>query len=955
MTTSFLLPTAVTYNGTGVNGWANPDNILLVDNEYAVSTGATCILQVGNFNLSIPQDSNITNFTIRIKGYRGSFNTTLQLYAIDNTTGVELSYPAAPFQSFSGTNTLFTLPSTLFGTTWTVDQANNIQIKLIADGELHMDAIEISADYVPQVTPVPVPPSTGDVVVDEFVQGQRFLLASSITSSELYAFTQSFTLPDGTPIQYADFYGEALITMDQGIPGYEENIRLTAIDHNYQGTGLTRLSFGSINNRGLKFIYPYDHDINLCVPHNGTAEFVISNSAPFYDRFLRKNQINALVSAPIIVEDEGSALTDPAHTLDFQGAGVSVVNDGGDSFKKIITIPGNGTNPPNVVTTSSSTSGASQVPALTWSHVSSGLNRLLVVQVSTEAAATVSGITYNGVALTQAVTNTNGTLKSEQWYLIAPPVGTYNIIVSVTPNAYITAGAETLNTVDQSSPIGVTQTATGTSLTPSLVLATGTDNSLVIDSLVTGTLPIVYTAGAGQTENWHITATPNTRQGASSIEPAGTQPDNVTMSWAITQNVAWALNAIEVKGIAGPSGITVEDEGTPLTTTAQTLNFVGAGVTATGTGTTKTITIPGGGATLSLETDGTPNGDQTLLNLAAGTNITLTDNGTGTVTIDATGGSADELVAVSAADTTPGYLQPKLNVHSSDGSVTVTETITNPAGNEILDIDITAASGVGSPLTSTNGTTTKNAADASATQTIAHGLGQIPKEVTIKAISVGSSGGEILFTASAFYNGTTQSSNSNYRDNSVGAISDNTFSINTANATGAYSRGVITFDATNIYIAWTKTGGATGTYQILWEALAGGGAGTYAADYTAGSSAIQNSTQVHTITHNLGVIPRLINVVTQNVSTAGGGGSSCSHGNATVDGSGTILTQQVVTGYWLNGSTTRFDATAITQAQGNGFQVVGTLQNVTSTTFEISWAATANVNGTPNYVWEVFA
>jgi len=43
----------------------------------------------------------------------------------------------------------------------------------------------------------------------------------------------------------------------------------------------------------------------------------------------------------------------------------------------------------------------------------------------------------------------------------------------------------------------------------------------------------------------------------------------------------------------------------------------------------------GGSSGLSLETDGTPNGIQTLLNLAAGTNITLTDNGLGTVTIDA--------------------------------------------------------------------------------------------------------------------------------------------------------------------------------------------------------------------------------------------------------------------------------------------------------------------------------
>tara|TARA_R110000868_G_scaffold175724_4_gene412922 strand:- start:4705 stop:7032 length:2328 start_codon:yes stop_codon:yes gene_type:complete len=46
---------------------------------------------------------------------------------------------------------------------------------------------------------------------------------------------------------------------------------------------------------------------------------------------------------------------------------------------------------------------------------------------------------------------------------------------------------------------------------------------------------------------------------------------------------------------------------------------------------------PGSGS-LSLETDGVANGDQTLLNLIAGTNITLTDDGVGGVTIDAAGG-----------------------------------------------------------------------------------------------------------------------------------------------------------------------------------------------------------------------------------------------------------------------------------------------------------------------------
>jgi len=51
-------------------------------------------------------------------------------------------------------------------------------------------------------------------------------------------------------------------------------------------------------------------------------------------------------------------------------------------------------------------------------------------------------------------------------------------------------------------------------------------------------------------------------------------------------------------------GVIVQDEGVPLATTATTLDFVGAGVTATGAGATKTITIAGGGG-------GTPGGSNT--------------------------------------------------------------------------------------------------------------------------------------------------------------------------------------------------------------------------------------------------------------------------------------------------------------------------------------------------------
>ena len=61
-----------------------------------------------------------------------------------------------------------------------------------------------------------------------------------------------------------------------------------------------------------------------------------------------------------------------------------------------------------------------------------------------------------------------------------------------------------------------------------------------------------------------------------------------------------ALVAADIPaGIGG--GVTVEDEGTPLATVADTLNFVGAGVVASGSGTTKTITVSG--ASVSEITD----------------------------------------------------------------------------------------------------------------------------------------------------------------------------------------------------------------------------------------------------------------------------------------------------------------------------------------------------------------
>ncbi len=127
------------------------------------------------------------------------------------------------------------------------------------------------------------------------------------------------------------------------------------------------------------------------------------------------------------------------------------------------------------------------------------------------------------------------------------------------------------------------------------------------------------------------------------------------------------------------------------------------------------------------------------------------------------------------------------------------------------------------PLTTnavyTNGGTTKNLSDSSGAQTIAHGLGAIPKSVKLTAIMSAGVASLSFDTALTVYNGTTQSSISTGLNSGTGnGEVVTTFTLYGANS-AAVQTGVVTFDATNITITWTKTGSPTGTANILWEAV----------------------------------------------------------------------------------------------------------------------------------------
>ena len=145
-------------------------------------------------------------------------------------------------------------------------------------------------------------------------------------------------------------------------------------------------------------------------------------------------------------------------------------------------------------------------------------------------------------------------------------------------NAFTDANVTTLSTALQAADItGLTDDQTGAEIKTAYEAEANTN--AFTDTDVTKLTGIE--TGADVTDTTNVVA-------------ALTAGSNITIS---------AGGEIASTGGSGGSAITLEDEGSALTTSATTLNFVGAGVTATGSGSTKTITISGGAGGNSM-TDG---------------------------------------------------------------------------------------------------------------------------------------------------------------------------------------------------------------------------------------------------------------------------------------------------------------------------------------------------------------
>lgn len=193
----------------------------------------------------------------------------------------------------------------------------------------------------------------------------------------------------------------------------------------------------------------------------------------------------------------------------------------------------------------SASSGDADDTPLTFAHtVNAGSNKILIVGVTLEdniGPATVTGITFDSVALTQIDTQLydSNANRVDLWYLLNPNEATANVVVTLSASidAGLSAGAITIDGAKQQAPEADAKAA-GSGTTASVAITTVTNNAWVIDCVANSSSTNDMTVGAGQTERWEDS---NDQRGNGSTEPVESAGE-IAMSWTLSER-AWGIVA----------------------------------------------------------------------------------------------------------------------------------------------------------------------------------------------------------------------------------------------------------------------------------------------------------------------------------------------------------------------------------------------------------------------------
>lgn len=194
---------------------------------------------------------------------------------------------------------------------------------------------------------------------------------------------------------------------------------------------------------------------------------------------------------------------------------------------------------------SSSGNFAAGNPTETQAHTCTGSNRLLAVVVLGNTPLNASGVTYNGVAMTEVVTPGSSNSDASIWVLLNPASGANNIVVSKAAGEPVGVFGISFAGVTSSPGYGAQAKADGSSTTPSATVNTDRQEGYVISGCVVQNDAGATYGGSG-TELASNSATASYRATYQTFAAGA----NITNNWTVTSN-PWAVAGLEISNSAG--------------------------------------------------------------------------------------------------------------------------------------------------------------------------------------------------------------------------------------------------------------------------------------------------------------------------------------------------------------------------------------------------------------------
>jgi hypothetical protein len=207
--------------------------------------------------------------------------------------------------------------------------------------------------------------------------------------------------------------------------------------------------------------------------------------------------------------------------------------------------------------------GSGNPSPLTWSFNNAAGNLLLVLAIATTAPGTASlgAVTYNGVAMTLAVSVSwdSGASVAGLYYLVNPATGSNTVSVSASwtspNNPAILAGAISFSGANTSGPIGSTSSnslSSGSgSTTPTAGSITAASGNYVLGGGGSGTSG-TYTPNSGQTETFSLSGSNATAGDNLWADYEHSSGSAINLGFTIPQDY-WGMVAAEVKAAPASS------------------------------------------------------------------------------------------------------------------------------------------------------------------------------------------------------------------------------------------------------------------------------------------------------------------------------------------------------------------------------------------------------------------